>query len=436
MYNIQTGASRPGVPTQAEADAGWVVGNAPTPVASPTPAPAPILPTTTPADAYAGLLSENPEQKALRLEQERQQAEASAAANQTLDPTAIRKGVLDQFQYEIDAVNQVYAEKKRQAMIIGQGRLGSGAAIQSRRGLIGSTMGETQTTNIEDQNIQVQSAIDSEKQAAVSAVMNKVQNLASAELAQKTATRKAGAEAYLTFLEGAATRKESRVTSAIQTILANGLTPDEAVFKNLADQLGVDVAQFKAAYNSAKSTSDVASAKAAQEAQKPVLELEKLKQATDKKSIETKDMMSKGFSYVSTPAERDNLKKQGYEIVNYGGRTYAKQGKFTQKTVKVGKQTFIITYDSQGNEIKRENLGAGTIKPKQPKNPNQSPDSFDKKQAIQQVNQYFYGLTGIDKKVSPQDYNAAKNSWIADGGNAESFDSQFYKMKNPENPNY
>ncbi len=34
--------------------------------------------------------------------------------------------------------------------------------------------------------------------------------------------------------------------------------------------------------------------------------------------------MSEGWKYVSTPAERDNLIKQGYEIMQAGGRTYAR----------------------------------------------------------------------------------------------------------------
>ena len=79
----------------------------------------------------------------------------------------------------------------------------------------------------------------------------------------------------------------------------------------------------------------------------------KLENETDK------TMIGKGYQYVNTPALRDQLKAQGYEIQTINGRTYAKAPKTTTKTVKSGKTTYLITY-ADGKEVKREAVGGGT----------------------------------------------------------------------------
>jgi len=41
------------------------------------------------------------------------------------------------------------------------------------------------------------------------------------------------------------------------------------------------------------------------------------------------DLALKGYTYVATPAERDKLRAQGYEIITQNGRTYAKPGELS-----------------------------------------------------------------------------------------------------------
>lgn len=66
-----------------------------------------------------------------------------------------------------------------------------------------------------------------------------------------------------------------------------------------------------------------------------------------KKQNTTQDMtmLQAGFNYVATPAERDNLKAKGYNIVELAGRTYAKAP--TADKVDFGK----IGTDEDGNDI-------------------------------------------------------------------------------------
>jgi len=68
----------------------------------------------------------------------------------------------------------------------------------------------------------------------------------------------------------------------------------------------------------------------------------------DQKAIDAQDLdlQINGYKYVNTPAERDKLKAQGYDIVTYNGKTYAKNiGATTKNTfTKVG-------VDENGNDI-------------------------------------------------------------------------------------
>lgn len=437
VQNISTGEVKDiPVLTQADGDAGWSPVSSTTPIKAATIVTPVVTPAaTTPADAYGDILNETPEQKALRLEQERQGKLAETDANMTIDEAAIRQKKLDEFQAEIDAVNSIYAEKKRVAQIEGQGRLGSDAAIQARRGMIASTFGGAVTNKVEDANTAVINSIESEKQAAITAIISNAKKAATDEIANKTAARKAGAEEYLKYLGEAATRKDTRISDAVRSLISGGLTPDDVAMKTLADQLGVTLQQFKTAYTQAKTTNDAAVKKAALDSEKANLDVQKLRNETDTKLLADKEMIGKGYTYVSTIPERDKLIKSGYELVNYNGRTYAKPGKTTTKTVKVGKTNMLITYDAQGNILKQEAVGGGGNVPTN-SNPKNQTVKFNEKVSKPKIDQYFYDKVGTDKKVSPDTYNAAKAAWQADGGTAERFDAVFFKYKDPANPNY
>lgn len=68
------------------------------------------------------------------------------------DTQSVRQKTLDQFQAEIDAVNRIYAEQLAQAKKVGEGQLGSSAARQARRGLLGGDFGAAQTNAVEEAN--------------------------------------------------------------------------------------------------------------------------------------------------------------------------------------------------------------------------------------------------------------------------------------------
>jgi hypothetical protein len=60
------------------------------------------------------------------------------------------------------------------------------------------------------------------------------------------------------------------------------------------------------------------------------------------------DLLKEGWTYVSTPAERDNLKSQGYQITQTGGRTYAKA------PVSIKRKTGGTTKNNISNQTKNQ----------------------------------------------------------------------------------
>lgn len=184
--------------------------------------------------------------------------------NQPVDENDIRAKTMERFQAEIDALNQVYAEKKAEERVRGEGRLGSSAAIQARRGLLGSDFGGAQTEKVSDYNQSIQDSIDAEKASKISSILSTVRKDASDEIAAKTAARKAGAQEYITYLAGAAERKTARVSDTVKNVLLNQIEADDNLFKELATMLGVSTQVVKAQYEEQKAAQ-------AGEVEKPVV---------------------------------------------------------------------------------------------------------------------------------------------------------------------
>jgi hypothetical protein len=112
-------------------------------------------------------------------------------------------------------------------------------------------------------------------------------------------------------------------------------------------------------------------------------------------------------------------------------------GKETTKTVKVGSgktaKTYLITYDANGKETKRELVGGttgtgtgGTGGSK----------TVNEKQAVTDMTNQLKTVVGPDGFISPDDYTKARNAWIGLGLSPTTFDTKFKGFRNPNNPNY
>ena len=401
--------------------AAYAAQNNPAPPVTPTPAqPTPTTPTI--GDIVGQY--ETPEEQAYRQQYGQNLLTESRT---TPDLNKIRQDTLARYQAEIDAINASYAQKKAAERIQGQGRLGSAGAIQARRGLLGSDFGAAQTDTINQYNAELIDAIEQERLAKVSSIMSEANRFAQEEYDKKLEAKRLGAENYLKFIGESATRRQNNTAKMAAYLYQQGnydtLTPAE--LKQIADNLGVSVDTLKAVYADYAGQAQAAQAKAQAEAEKEALGMEKTRaEIANTKGATEKDMIAKGYTYVNTPAKRDELIKKGYSMTTIGGRTYSKPP--ITKTIQIGKTDYLVTYDEIGNIISKKALGStgggsgtgggGTGSGK-----------FNEKSSKSLVDQYFYQESGGEKQVSPDAYYAARAAWVEDGGSPERFDALYYK---------
>lgn len=219
----------------------------------------------TAGQAYGSVLAgETPEERAYRLEQERQMSEAQKLATGAIDEETIRANVEKQFQAEIDALNRVYAEKKKELGIQNQDRLGGTTSVQARRGLIGSDFGAAQTDTVKSYNQDIMNAAEAERAAKEANIRAAARGEAQKEIKDRITAKQQGAQAYLEFLKGASERKATSIKNVVANMLSDGLNPDNTDMEGLAKELGIDVATLKRQYNESKAAAEAEAEKAKQ----------------------------------------------------------------------------------------------------------------------------------------------------------------------------
>lgn len=201
--------------------------------------------------------------------------------NQVIDETAIRKQKESELQAQIDAINAVYADRKREEQTKGQGRLGSGRALQARSGLIGSDFGTAQTENISQLNREQEQSVENERLALVNQLLSGAQKSAADEIAAKRAAKEAGGKAYLEYLSGADKRKSDKTSKAAQLLLSLGKTPTDISDEELK-QAGISRQDLTMEYTAGKSAKEQAQASAQAEQEKAALEALKTQSEIDK----------------------------------------------------------------------------------------------------------------------------------------------------------
>lgn len=197
------------------------------------------------------------------------------AANTPIDEDAIRRSTLDRFQKEVDAVNQVYADKLVEAQMEGRNRLGSGRAIAARSGTLGSDFGGAQKDKILGANRQIEGSIQAEKLAKIESILNMASTAASDEIAAKRKAQTEGLDSYLKFLGAKTERKTAGLNSLAAAFVDQEIDPNEvdpAKLKDLAKSYGITADEIIANY---------ATTKKAKDAEKKKLELETAKTEAD-----------------------------------------------------------------------------------------------------------------------------------------------------------
>ena len=190
----------------------------------------------------------------------RTKALLSSYGSELPDEKKVRRGVLDQFQTEIDALSRASAQETaritNQYGTIEKGRLGSDAAIQARRGLAGSDFGAARTENISsevrgnrDEAIgRAQSAFDQKRES----LMTQARNLASQEYQNKLLAYQTGAAATVQYLRNKQTTAAANAGKLAKQAYLSGIDltdPENALeLKTLAQQVGVTPETFVQIY--------------------------------------------------------------------------------------------------------------------------------------------------------------------------------------------
>jgi hypothetical protein len=143
---------------------------------------------------------------------------------------------LRRYQGEIDATNNIFASKLREANTAGLNRSGSQYAQQGRAGLIGSDFGNAQDEKINQYNTAVTNDIRDEQSLAIASILGKARSGAKEELAAKKAARDNDYAAYKELLTTSASRKSATTKEKAKELLAKGTT--------LEKLLGLDPTEF------------------------------------------------------------------------------------------------------------------------------------------------------------------------------------------------
>ena len=426
---------------------------APKPVSPPTPgAPSPVPAAAgtgaaaTPAQIYSGIIPQGDS----RLEDAYKIEEQNILDTQKpVDERTIREQTIQKFQSQIDALTNYYAEVKRQRQnaefVQGQGRLGSDAAIQSRRGLLGSTFGGAMTNQLEDKNQQIQDSIareiDAERSAAVQTLLRQATVEADAEIKAKTEAKRKGATEYIDFLKGAATRKEERINSAVANVLAQTEELDDASMKSLAEQLGIDLKTLQGKIETGKTT---AAAEAAKAAPKPIEVDGVLYQQQDDGS----------YKAVTPKAAEKPLVVGGVAYERQTDGSYkAVTPKETPKPInRVVNKVLQVSLDGGVTWAPAKSASGGTTStgknvPSAPVKVTPVTDSKKVNAALSDIqtgigNGEFYNengnkiQVGADGKISPQDYLTLRNEWVKQGFSPTTFDTKMKGYRDPNNKEY
>ena len=352
-----------------------------------------------------------------------------------IDEEAIRRNTMDKFQAEIDALNRYFAEQKSSRFAsedkLGQQRLGTGAAIQARRGLIGSDFGAAQTDKInqgtEENKRAIGATIEAERLAQVQDILGQARTMSDKEIADKEAARKQGSADYIKFLEDAATRKEQNTQTTIASLLQTGIEPDDGTVKSLAQQLGISEKDFREKFTSTKKAATEQAAKtAAENAPKPII--------VDGTAYQ---VQADGTYKAVTPEKTE-------KPIIIGGQGYEKQADGTYKAVitaeakPITKTVGKVLYQSlDGGKTWQNALTGKTnttiVSTKKSSAPSATATAAAAEKAMTKE---LSKLAGPDSFITPDAYSQAKNAWTEQGYSATSFDTKFKGLRNPANPNY
>ena len=263
----------------------------------------------------------------------------SAEQYKTQDQTT-KDDYARKMQGAISSIDNMYVSILQRANQQGANRLGSANVMNALSGQRGSASGAANVADAEQANLNDIRGIENEKLAKIEGIRGNYNKDLQEELRYQNGLRESNTDKWLEYMSGAEDKKKLKSKEMrTQLIGANIKITDipEDQLAEMAESAGYSVDQFKLLYETERKQNERAFAdeelaKLAK-LEKDEAELAKTKAETEKLQNEgqltEKDLLNKGYVYVSTPAERDKLKAQGYVMIQLNGRTYAKPGELS-----------------------------------------------------------------------------------------------------------
>jgi len=202
------------------------------------------------------------EEEALRRVKDYNDSQANTDTNYE----NIMRDTLRQFQGEIDATNQVYADKLRVAGIQGQSRLGQQRAENFNAGAVNSSFGNAAQDRTQSYNNDIEAGIQAQKLQSLAQIENSARELGNRYYEQKKAAKESGLAGYLENIKSAGTQKEAIAQDIATNMINSGLTVDEispAKLELIAKNAGVPLQQIKTTFKALKDAREAAAAEAA-----------------------------------------------------------------------------------------------------------------------------------------------------------------------------
>lgn len=192
-----------------------------------------------------------PEQRAYEEALREQAAYNQKQSKLNVNPESIYQDTLAQFQGEIDAANQIYAQKLAEAKMQGQSRLGTTRAENFNAGAVNSSFGNAAQERTQQYNAGIESGIQAEKLKTIASIENTARELGNRYYEQKKAAKEAGLESYVTSLKNISAAKDAIAQSVADSMIQSNVKLEEVTpsqFDSIAKKAGVSVNQVKSAY--------------------------------------------------------------------------------------------------------------------------------------------------------------------------------------------
>ena len=195
--------------------------------------------------------------------------ELERSIKQEIDPDALYRQKLNQWQGYMDSLKSVYADKFADVDRLTGQRLGTNRAQQARSGIIGSTFGEAQKSKINEYGLEEKRSLQNEMDMKLQYLMGEIDRDVTAQIAEQRRLMREDRDKYLELIGKDTEIKVKRVQDFAARLLSEGIENFEDLSpeaqKEFATKLRTPVEDVRFQFNTLKAQQLAEAQKAAME---------------------------------------------------------------------------------------------------------------------------------------------------------------------------